>query len=227
METTKLVRVSAIAALFSLAALSATQAFAQTVFDNGNPDLVFSYFSDPGTPQFMADDFTFAATTTFDTVQWYGTYGGSDNAPSVPDHFTISFFNIAFGTPNSLPRTGETFSVGAPARVDTGTFEGGFNVYRYQATLSSPITMVAGAYGIQIANNTVADTDDNWAWATANQAGSLFFRTSQAGGFTALSGNLAFQLSNSAPVVVPEAGTLALLGFALVPVGIRLVRCRK
>ncbi len=34
-------------------------------------------------------------------------------------------------------------------------------------------------------------------------------------------------LTLSAPIVVPEAGTLALLGFALVPVGVGLVRRRK
>ncbi|MBC8135865.1 MAG: hypothetical protein H8F28_08280 [Fibrella sp.] len=130
--------------------------------------------------------------------------------------------------PNATPRTGEVFAVGSPGRVDTGSvLNGGSDLYRYEATLSSPVTMVAGAYGISIVNDTTADTDDDWFWATSAQTGTFFVRTTPTGAFESNPSSLAFQLIDSTPVVVPELGTLALVLPALALVGAVVVRRRK
>ncbi len=197
-------RRAAFVALFFLAALPATPTFAQTVvFDNGNVDSGGTLFSDPGASQLLAEDFTFNATTTFDTVRWFGAYAFADT-PTAPDAFTISFFDTTAGIPNATPRTDEVFAVGNSAiRVNLGPTSSGFDIYQYEATLTAPITVVAGAYGMEIVNDTTADTDDVWGWAISKKPGISFVRNAPNGEFNVNGGGVAFQLIDSTPVVVP------------------------
>lgn len=212
------------AALVFFAALAAP-ATAQTVFDNGNPDFVNGLASDPGSSQLAAETFAFDATTTFNTVRWFGAYLVG-NTPTFPDVFTISFFDTTAGTPNAAPRIGEVFTIGNPGRADTGQDVLSYDTYLYEATLATPITMGAGAFGISIVNDTTADTDDDWYWLTSADTTGSFTRSTPNDAFTFFGGGLAFQLINRPRVVVPEAGTLALVLPALT-IGFVVVRRKR
>ncbi len=237
-------RIVPIFAIATIALALAAPATAQTVvFNNGTPDFLTTYSSDSSVSRYSADDFTFTTATTFDTVRWYGVYVAG-NTPTFPDAFTISFFDTIPApqdpnselppdpnakVPSATPRSGEVFFVGSPVRVDTGSDLQRFDVYQYEAKLSSPITMGVGTFAIQIENNTAADTDDEWGWVTSSTAtGTMFQRSSSNGAFTSQTNNFAFQLINSAPAIVPEANTAALLGLALPMIGaVAVVRRRK
>ncbi|MBC8142055.1 MAG: hypothetical protein H7Y38_11515 [Armatimonadetes bacterium] len=216
------------AALVFLAACAAPAPAQTIVFDNGNPNGVNAFTSDPTQPQFIAEGFTFNATTTFNTVRWYGVYAFG-NTPTEPDAFTISFFDTTAGTLNAAPRTGETFLIGNPGRVDTGLDSFDSDIYRYEVTLSTPVIMGAGTFGIEIVNDTTADTNDIWGWATSADTTGSFIRFTPSGEFifVPLTNGCAFQLINNAPVVVPEAGTVALLLPIIVGVGAVVVARRR
>ena len=205
--------------------LAATPATAQTtVFDNGNPNGVGIWDSDPSGFLLSAEDFTLTATTTFDTVRWYGAYG--DIAPPATDTFTISFFDTTSGIPDALPRTGETFAVGDSVTRVNGVGVGRFPGYVHEATLSSPVTMGAGTFAISIVNDTTADTERVWFWLTSAQTGSHFDRTTPNDTFASRTNTLAFQLINT-PTVVPESGTVALLLPAFFVIGGTFIARRR
>ena len=191
---------------------------AQTVvFENGNPDFVSGIVSDPGFPSFVAAGFGFFDPMTFDTVRWYGTYF-SNNTPTEPDVFTISLFDTTAGVPNAI--AAETILVDSFSRTDTGFDVLGGDIYVYEVLLATPITLGAAEFGISIVNDTTADTNDDWTWATSSQEGTFYFRNVNNTPWANNTDNLAFQLINSAPVVVvPEAGTLALVGAGLAAFG--------
>lgn len=68
--------------------------------------------------------------------------------------------------------------------------------------------------------------NDDWFWAASASTGTLFCRTSPSGSLSSQSDSFAFQLIN-APVVVLEAGMLALLVTGSLGVGAVLIRRRR
>lgn len=196
-------------------ALLAVPASAQIVFSNGTPNNINVGVSDVEIPQYLADTFTFGGSTTFNTIVWYGVYAGSDT-PTTPDIFTIDLFNTTSGVPNTAPF--QTINVGNSAtRTPTGATISpfGYTIYQYSYVLPSSATLPAGTYGLGIFNDTTADTDDLWAWATSDTTSPLFFRFTPTSAFsTQPAGNLAFILANA-----PEPGTLALLALGTIAAG--------
>ena len=220
MKDSLMKRIAIIAALAAatLTALGTTANAQTVVFDNGNPNLVSVAASDSAVNQFAADTFTLTGTTPVGTVRWFGVYISANTL--TPDAFTVSFFNTTGGTPNATARTGETFAVGNPGRVANGQNIEGIPVYRYEATLSAPVTLSAGTFGISIVNNTTTDVDDDWYWATSSSASQASFsRNAPTTTFGPAANDLAFQLVSAPAAVVPEAGTLALVLPALGMVG--------
>jgi hypothetical protein len=198
----------------AVASTVTSAAHAQVVFNNGAPNNLDAFPSNPTVRSYSADTFLFTTTTTFNTVTWFGAYynGTPGYLPTLPDTFTLSFHNMSGSVPNKTARTGQTFTIGNTAtRTATNGAIDGDTVYQYSITLPSALTFSAGTYAISIVNNTISNPRDSWSWATSSLTGTNYYRASPTGSFFAeSSGKLAFRLSN-AVTAAPEPGSLALL----------------
>jgi hypothetical protein len=197
---------------------------ADTVWNNGTPDQESARASDFEIPNQIGDDFTRGTTATANQIQWWGVYG-SGNTPTEPDDFTIRFFNIVAGVPDVVPFA--SYNVGDVGRVDSGldllTFFAN-DIYSYSATI--PDTLLApGDYLLSIVNNTAADTDDSWFWATSNNSSGMSWDRDNDGEAWIFdeTHSLREYAFNIGGTVVPEPGTSALLfvGFSLVGLFLR------
>lgn len=193
----------------------ATSASAQIVYNNGVADNINGWASDPNVTTISTETFTFASLSSFNTIIWYGTYVNIRNprnstAPAFPDVFTISLYNTTAGTPDLNPS--QTFNVGnaATRTLTGGSIQGLLSVYQYTFTLPSTVTLPSGVYGLGIINDTVADTNNDWFWATSSQSGSHFEQFAQGNEYGTQNNELAFRLVNVA-ATSPEPGSLALL----------------
>lgn len=223
--------VSHAVALTALIALplvaTARPAVAQVVFDNGTPNHLQSFFSDPNFGQFELDTFILTTATRFNTVEWFGVYAFANTTPA--DNFTISFFATTGGTPNSTPIAGLSFDVGSAVnRTPTGTTQAvNLREYLYQAVLPNSVLLGPGTYGISIVNDTTAAVDDDWAWSVSNGNGQHFFRTQPGSVWSqSTNGDLSFRLVNNSSAV-PEPGTIGLVGMGLLPLAGIVRRRRK
>lgn len=118
-----------------------------------------------GSPiNYVADDFTLSAGEKITDVVWRGFYF-SAGTPLATDNFTIRFFSDNGGSVGSLLGS---FNPGdAVNRADTGqNFGNRIDYFEYRANLGSGLTLGAGTYWVSIFNDTTADLDDDWAWAT-------------------------------------------------------------
>jgi hypothetical protein len=191
---------------------------AATIWDNGGPDQANGFFSDFQDLDQAGDNFTVAGTATANQIQWWGGYAPS-NTPTAPDNFTVRFFTITGGVPNTVPLF--QYSIGDVGKVDSGLdVVGLFDIYTYSATI--PDTLLGpGSYLLSIVNNTTGDTNDDWFWATSNNlGGESWRRTFDGDPWTARNVELAFNISGtSTGTGVPDTGTSALLfgfGFATI-----------
>lgn len=201
------------AVVFGIAAVATPAANAQLVFDNGNPDNVTAWYSDPTRGLYCAETFTLTSTATFNNVTWYGVY--ADGAvPTRPDNFTLAVFNTFSGLPDATQGARQTFAIGGGAtRTATGAIVQTNTAYRYSVTLPTAVTLDAGTYGLGIINNTTANTARLWSWLTSAQTGTLYQSTTTTGLYAPNPGELAFRLSL---VAAPEPESLALIGVGFV-----------
>ena len=216
--------------LFSILFLMLVSAsLATPIWDNGTPDQGPLFGSEPGgfPNTQVGDDFTLGATATLGQIQWWGGYF-SANTPTTPDNFTIRFYTITAGVPSTVVLL--SYNVGNVGRVDSGLDSFGDDIYVYSATIPDTI-LPAGQYLLSIVNDTTADTDDQWGWATSNQnAGAAWLRDFDAGPWQSYSAEFAFNISG--PVNgngVPDTGTSALLftiGLAALFLVDRRLNCR-
>jgi hypothetical protein len=159
---------------------------------------------------FGADDLLLLNADTARSIFWRGVYVQTDT-PALADNFTIEFYEDNGGLPGGLL---DAFAVNDPNRTSVGTF-GVSTVYSYSADLQDAgIALAAGVrYWVSIRNSTFSDVDD-WAWAFATAGGDVALGSPylKSSGHTAY-----FTLDNSTldGTVIPEPGSLALLGMGL------------
>jgi hypothetical protein len=209
-----------VAGMFGILALAtASPAAAQVVYDEGAPNQVNARPSDPAANVVSAEIFTFASLTTFDAVDWWGTYGGTP----ATDAFTILFYGTTGGVPDDAPLAGLDFNVGdAVNRTATGLMiAGSFPEYSYSATLSSAVTLDPGTYAISIVNDPASPAAGNWFWEATDPGASNghYARLPSGGTWLTQTPSLSFRLRDSSVSAAPEPGSLALLALAGLPIG--------
>lgn len=233
--------------LFLVAALAvstlglASSAYAQVVFDNGNP---FTGQSSGGlniTSTAVADDFVMSSSFTFDTIRFFV----SDNTPGIADNFsgTLSWYILR---DNGAARPGELVVSGVTSAVsvtDTGERLAGvpeFQVGQYDFSTGAQ-TLTAGTYWLRIAEGvpSSSSTDmSNLFWVTTTvtmeeQQGNMAVSSGnivnpQADDYLPTGAQLAFQLRNTGQAVVaPEPSALVLFGTALPIVAAATLRHRR
>jgi len=198
---------------------------AAIIYDNGTPSLSGGFLSDDDSGVRFADDFTLAAPSVVNAVRFWGVYSPT-NTPTAPDDFSIIFYGDGGGLPDGT-NVIAAYSIGDPGRVDTGdVLVGGLTVFEYVATFSD-LALGTNHYWVSVFNNTSADVDDNWGWARhafpGNDARSLDMGGTWLHEFS--DSELAFQLLNVGPSVVPEPSSLVI--WSLFGVSAFVVRRRR
>jgi len=135
--------------------------FAEMIYDNGFPDTEGLVYSDFDFSQQMGDDFVLNAGKNVITgVHWWGCYDPI-STPPLEDDFTIRFFAISGGTPESTAL--HDIHVGHVTRTEAGLDIGSeytrqiLDVFEYWAQVP-PIALAPGeGYFLSIVDNT-ADT---------------------------------------------------------------------
>jgi hypothetical protein len=189
------------------------------IFDNGAPDLLNAWASDPGFLEGLGiqqwDDFSLSpGANVVGDIHWWGVY--DFGTPAEPDEFAIEIFEDVGGLPDL--NTGVKVFTGEAGRVATGDkVLGQFDLYAYWVDIS-PISFAPSTdYWISIVNDSQAGGGDTWYWATSSQTG---IHAEAVGGDDPFNvdGELAFNLTGPASEV-PEPSTALLFG-----VGLLLVR---
>ncbi|PSB33625.1 PTPA-CTERM sorting domain-containing protein [Stenomitos frigidus] len=220
-------------AVLSLSTGNAAQA--AVLFNNGAPDLQVAVRSDFGFPVEAGDNFTFATSNAITNITWSGLYSSAtavSTAPSV-DQFSVRIFEFLNGTPAIAPAfTFDNISVNRSVNPQNTFF------FNYSFAPTQPLALKAGSYLLSIVNNTQADTNLDWFWATSQQDGNNLGRfqpgdawfndTNTAELAFALEGNNIPATPTPAPAPVPPKAvpTPALLP-GLIGFGVTLWRKRR
>ena len=195
------------------------QAVGQTiVYDNnagGASGIDQSFGSDLDSGFLQADDVTLTSDTVITGVQWTGVYLGSQQTAPAADHFTVSIFANAAGSPDGGAMLA-SFNVGnAVSRQDSGIdLFAVTNIYNYEAAIN--YTFAAGTtYWVAISTDTSDDAEDNFFWTSQLNQGNHHF--SQDNGATWAAGSNPngsrhdFRLSG---VPIPEPSSMMFLGLS-------------
>ncbi|MES2391480.1 MAG: PEP-CTERM sorting domain-containing protein [Acidobacteriota bacterium] len=183
------------AAAIAACVLSSIPAFADTTFSHPS-DHGDAYYADVS--QSIADNFTLASQSTFNTLTWNGI---STNGVE-PSSFNIAFYADSGGAPGALLLTED---VATPVEIDTGIPNAGFEEYLYTANFG-PLTFAGGTqYWVGI----TANTNFQFAWGTSSVGDGAFYHL---GNGPVGGADLAFGLSsNAAPSTTPEPSSIMLL----------------
>ena len=131
------------------------------IYDNGAAPNI-AVFSDPNTPQFIADNFSLSpGSNQITEIRWTGVYASAD--PTGPDNFIIQLFADEAGAPSLSPFI--SLFVGAPGRADTGRVLFSDSVFSYSASIAPIVLPPNTTYWLSIVNDTSGQLNTDWAWA--------------------------------------------------------------
>jgi hypothetical protein len=175
------------------------------VLDNAFP----AYPAGPGQ---LADNFRLGSTAQLEKVTWWGAYVGAID----PDDFLLRVYSDLSGTGTVLAEV----SAGAAMRSATASNLFGFDVYQYEFSLATAISLGAATpYYLFVQNRGGPD----WFWLTGAAGDNEFssrFEDIDAWESSLLvlgqsgAADLAFRLDGTFSAQTPEPGTLALLTLA-------------
>ncbi len=218
-----MLRFTATMGITALCAGAWLPAHADVIYDNGLPDETVGWLSDYDGNTYVdfaeqADDFVLAeGANVVADLHWWGVYSTGNTAGA--DSFTIRIYEDDEGTPG-LGAFFELTGV-APVRAEYGTDDFGLTIYEYSLDIA-PLELAAGStYWFAVMNDTSNDTNDDWYWSQAAEAGNTWTRIAQDAAWQEeLNVELAFQLTGTR-AVVPEPASLSLLGLGLLSLAYR------
>ena len=201
----------------ALAVAAAQLSFAAPVFDNGAPDQVYgTQMSDV----LVAEDFSLAALTTISSIRFWSIQSATtDYLGSV---YWAVYDNVG-GAPGAVLFGNTAVPTTATATGNSASFPG-YAEYAFDVDVAD-FDLGAGTYWLGLHNGPLASTvASEMLWSTtASTIGSESMYFDSTFGWTGAGTNLAFVLDGSGVVVpppppppgVPEPGTLALVGLAV------------
>lgn len=201
---------------FAAAPASAAMIYSQAPVDGGT-----GFFSNYGALAQSADDFLLGADAALVRIGWWGSY--RDPALAGADSFAVRVFDTPAGGAAPIFACGDAAALppaacGGVTASATGLSDStGSPVFKFELGLAVPLDLVAGASYILAVTNENPDTEWYWLQSTFGNGG--LFRMEDSEDFVTDGPNLAFMLEREA-TGIPEPGTLALLGIALLAFGI-------
>lgn len=187
--------------------LGASPAFAGTVFNQPWNGLAEWDLSQASPAKKVYDSFSLGANTRITDLHWTG-FSDATAQPIGP--FLIEIWNDAGGMADI--NSGSIYSTSVAATQSAPTSLGGLNFYVYDIdVLPSAFSATAGVtywLSIQAPTVFVSGTGGLWGWAYSS------YSVGQ-DGLPIPPINMAFRLTDTVPVSVPEPGSLALVGLAL------------
>ena len=126
------------------------------------PDQITAFFTDVAQPQAEGEGFVLTEETMINEIRFWGGYFAG-NTPINPDDFTVIFHEDAAGLPGANAAPPES-GLAAACRMATGASIGASDEYVYLLQLTSPVTLGAGTYWLEIFNNTTANPNNVFGW---------------------------------------------------------------
>jgi hypothetical protein len=158
--------------------------------------------SDFARAQQEADNFALAQSASVLAIHWWGAYANNGIGT---DNFTLRFFSDVAGNPTTVPFV-DVSSLSVTRAVTNLVDNLGDQVYDYQATLASSISLVgATSYYLSLVNNT-----GTWDWVGSGP-GTHWARQDDASAWIVSSNTTDFAFELLGGTAVPEPATLLLL----------------